>query len=420
MGGTAGSVLRTMTRGRWTASASSHVGPTRSGWSTVMPCSPDGESGVVNGGQLLGGQELRRPTQQRNQRRQRGARIADRQAEIYRSLRQLRDDNLALIRTRYPKIPRRVSGHNLDSLLPENHFDVARTLVGSEGTLIAVLQAGLTLVEVPKAKSMVVLGYPDIAAAGDAVMEVVAHDSWQLEGLDRVLIQLEKEAALAGDAIEQMPKGGGWMMVQFVDDDQEGADAKAQRLLTDLEHSDHPPTFKFLDDSAKEDHLVEVREAGLGATAHPVEKHDNWPGWEDSAVPPERLGFSGDLRVLLVVGRSDPHPQPVIGEHLHPREVVHRLPVGLRGRAAGVLTDHAAERAGAVGCRFWPVHQTVFGHLPVQLVECHTRLHDAGVLGLDVERHEVVAVLGPVDDHWGVGCLTAEAGPTAAGDDRRP
>lgn len=156
------------------------------------------------------------------------------------------------------------------------------------------------LVEVPKAKAMVVLGYSDIAAAGDAVMKIVAHQPWQLEGLDHVLLQLEKRAHLAGDAIEQMPRGGGWLMVQFTGRNQEEADAQAQALIDDLEGTEHDPAFKFLHDPAEEERLVEVREAGLGATAHPVGQHDNWPGWEDSAVPPERLGdYLRDLRSLL-------------------------------------------------------------------------------------------------------------------------
>jgi len=223
-----------------------------------------------------------------------------RRAEIFRQLRLLRDDNLALIRTRYPHIPRRVSGYNLDSLLPENHFDLARALVGSEGTLVTVLQAELHLVPVPKATAMVVLGYPDIAAAGDAVMPIVAHDPWQLEGIDQVLIEMEQRAQLAAGAIETMPHGGGWLMVQFAADTQDEADHKAKALLEDVENHEHPPTHKFLDDPAKIGQLVEVRELSLGASAHPAGQHDNWPGWEDSAVPPERLGdYLRDLRALF-------------------------------------------------------------------------------------------------------------------------
>ena len=223
-----------------------------------------------------------------------------RRAEIYQGLHELREANLALIRTRYPKIPRRVSGYNLDSLLPENHFDLARALVGSEGTLVTVLHAELELVEVPKARSMVVLGYPDVGSAGDAVPTVLTHRPWLLEGLDHVLMQLEEQAGLAGEAIRRMPEGSGWLMIQFAGDDQEEADAKAKGLLGALDGHEHEPTHTFLDDPAKEDELIEVREAGLGATAHPVGKHDNWPGWEDSAVPPDRLGdYLRDLRSLL-------------------------------------------------------------------------------------------------------------------------
>src|SRR3954454_6823100 len=136
-----------------------------------------------------------------------------RKAEIYSRLRKVRDDHLAELRTRFPHIPRRVSGYNLPALLPENHFDLARALVGSEGTLVTVLQAELRLVPVPRAKAMVVIGYPDVAQAGDAVPEILPHEPWQLEGMDQVLLQLEQQAQLAGEAISQLPAGGGWLMV---------------------------------------------------------------------------------------------------------------------------------------------------------------------------------------------------------------
>jgi FAD/FMN-containing dehydrogenase/Fe-S oxidoreductase len=223
-----------------------------------------------------------------------------RAAEIYRRLRELRDANLALIRTRYPDIPRRVSGYNLDSLLPEAGFDIARALVGSEGTLVTVLHAELDLVAVPGGQAMVVLGYPDIASAGDAVPHILGHHPWQLEGMDQVLVNLEESAQLAGDAIAQLPSGGGWLMVQFAGDSQDQADARGRALLDDLERTEHAPHVKFLDDPAREEELITVREAGLGATAHPTAKHETWEGWEDAAVPPARLGdYLRDFRRLL-------------------------------------------------------------------------------------------------------------------------
>jgi FAD/FMN-containing dehydrogenase/Fe-S oxidoreductase len=221
-------------------------------------------------------------------------------ADIASALRQLRDDNLALIRTRFPDIPRRVSGYNLPSLLPENDFNLARALVGSEGTLVTVLHAELHLVPVPGAKTMVLLGYPDIATAGDAVPHVLPHKPWQLEGMDRTLVNLEESAQLAGDAIAELPHGSGWLMIQFAGDTQDEADARAQGLLDDLAGTDHEPHAKFYDDPAKEEQLVTVREAGLGATAHPVGQHETWEGWEDAAVPPDRLGdYLRDFRKLI-------------------------------------------------------------------------------------------------------------------------
>jgi hypothetical protein len=95
-----------------------------------------------------------------------------RQAEIYRALRQLRDRYGDLIRQRYPDIPRRVSGYNLDDLLPENGFDVAKAIVGSESTCALVLEATMRLVPDPPRHSLLVVGYPDAAAAADAVPEL--------------------------------------------------------------------------------------------------------------------------------------------------------------------------------------------------------------------------------------------------------
>ena len=125
-----------------------------------------------------------------------------RKAELYRRLRQIRDTYLGQIRTGYPDIPRRVSGYNLDQLLPEKGFHVARALVGSESTLVTVLRAEIDLVEIPRCRSLVVLGYPDIADAGDVVPLAVRHGPLAVEGLDDTLISLEREEHLAGEALD--------------------------------------------------------------------------------------------------------------------------------------------------------------------------------------------------------------------------
>src|SRR5213593_2058765 len=107
-----------------------------------------------------------------------------RRGEIYRALRDIRDRYADQIRIRYPKIPRRVSGYNLDELLPENGFHVARALVGTESTCVTVLEATVRLVDNPPARSLLVLGYGDVYAAADHVMEVLAHKPIGLEGVD--------------------------------------------------------------------------------------------------------------------------------------------------------------------------------------------------------------------------------------------
>lgn len=224
----------------------------------------------------------------------------DRRAGIYRELKVLRDTHLAQIRTRFPDIPRRVSGYNLDALLPEQGFDLAKALVGSEGTLVTVLHAELQLVPLAQNKALVVLGYPDVAAAGDAVPQILRHDPWQLEGLDDVLIGLEKADHDEKEAIAGLPPGGGWLMVQFIGDSPEASEALARALVDDVEGSESPPQVRVLTDETKQECLAAVREAGLGATAHPSAKHDTWEGWEDSAVPPDRLGdYLRDLRAMF-------------------------------------------------------------------------------------------------------------------------
>jgi FAD/FMN-containing dehydrogenase/Fe-S oxidoreductase len=253
-----------------------------------------------------------------------------RKAEIYRRLREIRDTYLGPIRTGYPNIPRRVSGYNLDQLLPEKGFHVARALVGSESTLVTVLHAEIDLVDIPRRRSLVVLGYPDIAEAADLVPLVVKHDPLAVEGLDDTLISLEREEHLAGDALDKLPEGSGWLMIQFGGDSKEDVEAKAHALIEEVRSDgDHPqPHVAYLEDPAVEDNLWNVREAGLGATAYPPGKHETHEGWEDAAVPPERLGdYLRDFRDLL--RRYDYEPASLYGHFGH--GCVHtRIPFELR------------------------------------------------------------------------------------------
>ena len=220
--------------------------------------------------------------------------------EIYGKLKALRDKYASLIRERYPKIPRRVSGYNLDDLLPEKGFHVARALAGSEGTCVTILEATLHLIPNPKARSLVVLGYPDVFHAADHCPEIMKHQPTGLEGMDDELVGFMKKHHLHPDDLKMLPQGKGWLLVEFGGESKEESDAKARELMAVLRKDSHAPSMHLYDDPAEETKLWEVRESGLGATAFVPGRPDAWPGWEDSSVPPDKIGdYLRDLKKLF-------------------------------------------------------------------------------------------------------------------------
>ncbi|WP_063765251.1 FAD-binding and (Fe-S)-binding domain-containing protein [Nonomuraea candida] len=155
-------------------------------------------------------------------------------AEIYRQLRELRDETMELVRTRFPRLERRVSGYNLDQLLPENGFNVARALVGSEGTLVHVLRAELAVVPRPAARALAVLGYDDIFTAADAVPAVAAHRPLALEAMDETMYRLARAERPHDPALRDLPAGAGWLLVQFGGDTPEEARERAETMMRDM------------------------------------------------------------------------------------------------------------------------------------------------------------------------------------------
>jgi FAD/FMN-containing dehydrogenase/Fe-S oxidoreductase len=227
-------------------------------------------------------------------------RAGGRRAEIYRQLRALRDEYADLIRGRYPDIPRRVSGYNLDSLLPERSFDLAGALVGSEGTCVIVLRAELRLVPVVPARALVLLGYPDIVSAAADVPEIVATEPIALEGFDHQLVETQQRKHLHPAALKELPDGPrGWLLVQYGGRTAEEARDRAHRFAGQAGDRESAPSVTVVDDEARQKELWSVRESALGAAARAPGLPDGWPGWEDSAVAPADLGdYLHDLRDL--------------------------------------------------------------------------------------------------------------------------
>ncbi|HET6830778.1 MAG TPA: FAD-linked oxidase C-terminal domain-containing protein [Solirubrobacterales bacterium] len=223
-----------------------------------------------------------------------------RRGEIYAGMRALRERYAELIRERYPDIPRRVSGYNLDELLPENGFNVARALVGSEGTLATVLEATVRLVPSPPVRTLVVCGYESVFAAADHVPQILEHGPTGLEGLDDVLVHDMSILDTHVEDLSLLPDGKGWLLVEFGGATIEEVNERARACMEQLGKEANAPAMELYDKPPNEARLWDVRESGLGATAFIPAEGDHWEGWEDSAVPPERLGdYLRGFRELL-------------------------------------------------------------------------------------------------------------------------
>ena len=217
-------------------------------------------------------------------------RAGGRRGEIYSRLRALRDQYADLIRSRYPNIPRRVSGYSLDELLPQRGFNVAKSLVGAEGTCVITLAAKVRLVDWPKKRTTVVLGYKDVYAAADNVPEVCKAGPIGLEGMDDVLISNMKKKNLHPKSLAMLPEGKGWLLCEFGGETKEESNAKARALMEQLSRQPDPPNMKLFIDEQETLLVWKARESGLGATSQVPGEPEAWEGWEDAAVSPEKLG----------------------------------------------------------------------------------------------------------------------------------
>ena len=140
-----------------------------------------------------------------------------RRGEIYGALRSIRDRYADLIRARFPRIPRRVSGYNLDELLPEAGFHVARSLVGTEGTCAIVLEAKVRLIPSPQHRVLVCAAYPDPFAAADHAPEILEFGPIGLEGFEGSIVDgLKRKGA---PHLDLLPEGRGYLLVEFGADD---------------------------------------------------------------------------------------------------------------------------------------------------------------------------------------------------------
>jgi FAD/FMN-containing dehydrogenase/Fe-S oxidoreductase len=215
-----------------------------------------------------------------------------RKGEIYAALKALRDRYADEIRARYPDIRRRVSGYNLNQLLPENGFNVARALVGSEGTCAVTLRARTNLVASPQGRVVLVVGYPDIYLAGDAVPTLLPFKPIAMEGLDERIVGGLRDRRWKLDDIALLPEGNAWIMIEFGADTLEQAAARARDVMVELARLPNAPSMFLAEDPKLQARLWSIREQGASATSmgNVGGEPDPVVGWEDAAVDPARLG----------------------------------------------------------------------------------------------------------------------------------
>ncbi|WP_420918519.1 FAD-binding and (Fe-S)-binding domain-containing protein, partial [Streptomyces caniscabiei] len=202
-------------------------------------------------------------------------------------LRPLVERELARLRTGFPDLPRRISGYALDALLPENGADVARSFCGSEGTLGVLTEAVVRLVEAPRARALAVLAYADESAAAEAAPGLLPLGPLTVEGM---------AADLVPPGATGLPAGGAWLFVETGGDTPAEARARADALVRAADAAD----ALVVTDPAAQRALWRIREDASGTATRMPDGTEAWPGWEDCAVPPARLGaYLRDFRGLL-------------------------------------------------------------------------------------------------------------------------
>ncbi len=205
-------------------------------------------------------------------------------APVLGELRRLVESELAAIRTELGRFGRQVSGYSLEHLLPERGFDVARALVGSEGTLAVVRQATVRLVTDAPHRGLVVLGYPTMADAADATPALLRHGPTACEGLDQRIVQ--RLRAVPAAVVPELPRGGGWLIVELTGDTVAEVEGKAAHVLADAGAVDS----LVVTDRAEAEAIWRIREDVAGLAARTPDGRPAHAGWEDAAVPVEQLG----------------------------------------------------------------------------------------------------------------------------------
>ncbi|MGW0021891.1 FAD-binding and (Fe-S)-binding domain-containing protein [Rhodococcus sp. NPDC003382] len=207
--------------------------------------------------------------------------------------------HLLEFRTELGRIPRQVSGYHLANLLPEKRFDVARALVGSEGTCAVIVGARVKLVPRPSSALLVCLGYNDVVDAARDIETILEYSPAAIEGVDAAIVETMRFRR-GENSVLGLPAGNAWLYVDLDGDDPDAVAAAADALLGELRRNGRLVDGRTVPDTTERASLWRVREDGAGLSSRLASGGESWPGWEDSAVAPENLAdYLQDFRALL-------------------------------------------------------------------------------------------------------------------------
>ena len=222
-----------------------------------------------------------------------------RAAELTGALGQLAQDNLAGFRTDLGRIQRQVSGYHLEHLLPEKGFNIARALVGSEGTCAVVVRARMALVPKPASALLLCVGYPDVVEAARDIETILGFSPAAVEGIDDAIVATMRSRR-GEDSVTGLPAGQAWLYIDLDGANPADVQAQADELLQRLRSIGRMVDGRVVPDATERASLWRVREDGAGLSSRLHTGGESWPGWEDSAVAPGRLaGYLADFRDLL-------------------------------------------------------------------------------------------------------------------------
>ncbi len=213
------------------------------------------------------------------------------ESDIYRGVRRLAMDNAEEIDARYPKIMRRVSGYNLDEFVSDPGFNLARMVVGSEGTLCVVTEAKVNLEPRPTMTSLSLLHFTGIVEAGEATARVLEHGPSSVEVVDKMVLDRSRES-LGGSLNLSLIEGGpgALLMVEFYGESEAELTGKMDALKQDMARRKLGYACVNVLDKAGQAAVWNLRRAGLGLLMSITGDAKPFPYVEDTAVDPERLG----------------------------------------------------------------------------------------------------------------------------------